>query len=252
LREKHTMQNTQVIYDCQDEFGKMTVLEDGQYRLLSFTEGDEQSRISLAKPNVLQHEYTQAMMLSLLFCTPKRATVLGLGGGCLIRALLDTVPGIKLNAVELRPEVINIAEKFFYLPKSKRLNVFAQDAKKYMAQKQEKKVDLLFTDIYLEQGMDKAVIAENFIENCDNQLKSNGWLVINCWEDEDNYTYLIELLRQYFIDIRSVNTNSGNWIIFAGKQFDYQSSKALKQEATKLSSGLDFQLTKWLNRLTEV
>lgn len=246
------MQNSQVIYDCQDEYGKMTVHEDGQYRLLSFTEGDEQSRISLAKPNVLQHEYTQAMMLSLLFCTPNRATVLGLGGGCLIRALFDTVPGIKLTAVELRPDVIDIAEKYFYLPKSKRLNVFAQDAKKYMAKKQDKKVDLLFTDIYLEQGMDKAVIAENFIENCDNQLKSNGWLVINCWEDEDNYTYLIELLRQYFIDIRSVNTNSGNWIIFAGKQMDYQTSKALKQEASKLSSSLDFQLTKWLNRLAEV
>lgn len=246
------MEHSQTIYICQDELGEITVHEDGQYRLLSFAEGDEQSRISLAKPNVLQHEYTQAMMLSLLFCKPKRATVLGLGGGCLIKALLDTVPGIKLNAVELRPEVIKIAEKYFHLPKSKRLQIFDQDAKKYVAQKQEKKIDLLFTDLYLEEGMDKAVIAENFIEDCDKQLKSDGWLVINCWEDEHNYTYLIELLRQYFIDIRSVNTNSGNWVIFAGKRIDYQTTKALKQEALKLSSSLDFQLTKWLNRLTEV
>lgn len=246
------MLNSRTIYQCQDDLGTITVHEDGQYRLLSFAEGDEQSRISLAKPNVLQHEYTQAMMLSLLFCQPKRATVLGLGGGCLIRALLDTVPGIKLNAVELRPEVITIAEKYFHLPKSKRLTLHQQDAKKYVASKQDKKVDLLFTDLYLEQGMDKAVIAENFIENCDKQLKNDGWLVINCWEEDHNYTNLIEVLQQFFIDIRSVNTSSGNWVIFAGKRLDYQTAKALKQDALKLSSSLDFQLTKWLNRLTQV
>lgn len=246
------MQNTQVIYSCQDDLGKITVHEDGQYRLLSFAQGDEQSRISLAKPNVLQHEYTQAMMLSLLFCKPKRATVLGLGGGCLIKALLDNVPGIKLNAVELRPKVIEIAEQYFHLPKSKRLQIIEQDAKKYVSQKQEKKVDLLFTDLYLEEGMDKAVIAESFIENCDKQLKNDGWLVINCWEEEHNYTNLIEVLQHYFIDIRSVNTSSGNWVIFAGKRLDYQTSKALKQEATKLSNSLDFQLSKWLNRLAQV
>jgi len=246
------MHNSHVIYQSQDELGQITVHEDGQYRLLSFAKGDEQSRISLSKPNVLQHEYTQAMMLSLLFCKPKRATVLGLGGGCLIRALLDTVPGIKLTAVELRPDVIRIAEKYFHLPRSKRLQILEQDAKTYITQKPDKKVDLLFTDLYLEEGMDKAVIAENFIEDCDKHLKNEGWLVINCWEEDHNYTNLIEVLRNYFIDIRSINTSSGNWVILAGKRINYQTAKALKQDAQKLSSDLDFQLGKWLNRLAEV
>jgi len=243
------MPETRLIFYTKDDLGEMKVHEDGQYRLLSFAKGDEQSRISLAKPHVLQHEYSQTMMLSLLFNTPKRLTLLGVGGGCLISCMHAAVAGIHITGIELRPQVIHIAKTYFNMPSSKRISIIEQDAKAYIADFTHKKVDLLFTDLYHAHGMDKGVLREKFIENCDRQLKPNGWLVINCWEEEYNYLDLVELLRTYFIDIRSVNTGAGNWVIFAGKLMDHQNAKQLKQEAQKLSNTLGFPLTKWLNRL---
>lgn len=246
------MSDTHLVFYAKDELGEMKVHDDGQYRLLSFADGDEQSRINIAKPHVLQHEYSQSMMLSLLFKTPKRLTVLGVGGGCLISSMHACVPGIQITGVELRPQVVQIAKEYFNLPASKRIQIVEQDAKVYIADSSHKKVDLLFTDLYHAHGMDKGVLREQFIEQCDNQLKPNGWLVINCWEEEYNYLDLVELLRTYFIDIRSVNTGAGNWVIFAGKLLDHQSGKQLKQEAQKLGNHLGFPLTKWLNRLESV
>jgi len=72
------MTTSNILYSCDDEYGHITVLDDGQSRILSFAKGDEQSKQKISTPFVLQHEYTQAMMLVLLFKQPKRATILGL------------------------------------------------------------------------------------------------------------------------------------------------------------------------------
>lgn len=244
------MPDTQLIFYKKDDFGEIKVHEDGKYRLLSFGNGDEQSRINIATPHILQHEYSQAMMLSLLFLTPKRLTVLGVGGGCLLSSMHAAVPGIHITGVELRASVIEVAQSYFHLPSSKRVQIIEKNAVNYIADSSHKKSDLLFTDLYNAYGMSKAVLEESFLLNCDQQLKESGWLVINCWEDEYHYHDLIEQLRIYFLDIRSVNTGAGNWVIFAGKTQDNQNAKQLKQKAQRISQVLGFPLTKWLNRLT--
>ena len=58
-----------LIFETQDEFGVISVYDDGKYRILSFAEGDEQSRVQIKSPHVLQHEYTQAMLLALTAIT---------------------------------------------------------------------------------------------------------------------------------------------------------------------------------------
>lgn len=68
-------------YQAQDEYGTVTVYDDGDCYILSFAAHDEQSRCLKAAPHILQYDYTQAMLLVLLFCRPKRVLLLGLGGG---------------------------------------------------------------------------------------------------------------------------------------------------------------------------
>lgn len=246
------MSHQNLLHDSADELGPIRVFDDGQYRILSFAEGDEQSRIRLSTPHILQHEYTQAMMLPLLFCEPKRVCILGLGGGTLLHALHHTVPAIHITAVELRQEVMDAAEMYFKLPRGKRITLEVANAIDYLADGLPKKVDLLMTDLYNTSGMDRGVLQASFIENCANSIKEDGWLALNCWIDNKNNTELTEIIKRYFNDVRALDTGTGNWVIIAGKRANTETAKELKNRAQKLNNTLGFQLTKWLSRLTSL
>ena len=119
---------TDILCQRQDAFGPITVTDDGTCRTLAFADHDAQSCCLKTAPQLLQYDYTQAMLLVLLFCQPKRVWLLGLGGGSLATALHHFIPGIHITAVELRPAVIELAYRYFQLPHSKRLAVVQQDA----------------------------------------------------------------------------------------------------------------------------
>ncbi|KZN12419.1 spermidine synthase [Marinomonas sp. TW1] len=246
------MSQHNLLYDAADEFGPIRVFDDGQYRILSFADGDEQSRIRLSTPHVLQHEYTQAMMLALLFCQPKRVCILGLGGGTLIHALYHAVPSVQISAVELRADVLDAAELFFKLPRGKRIQLTLDNAIDHVEQGLDKKVDLLMTDIYNTHGMDIHVLAPSFIENCAKNIKETGWLVLNCWIDQKHNDDFTQCLKEHFRSVSALDTGSGNWVILAGKQKPDHTAKELKTMAQKLSNTLGFSLNKWLTRLTEL
>lgn len=239
-----------LLHDSSDELGPIRIFDDGQYRILSFADGDEQSRIRLATPHILQHEYTQAMMLTLLFCEPKRVCVLGLGGGTLLNALHHAIPAIHITAVELRQEVMDAAEMYFKIPKGKRINLEVANAMDYITVGLSKKVDILMTDLYNTQGMDRAVLRDSFIENCAKNIKEDGWLALNCWVDHKNNHALTELLKVHFNDVRALDTGSGNWVVIAGKRKNNANAKELKATAQKFSLLLGIPLNRWLSRLT--
>lgn len=143
-----TMPDSRVLYQTEDSFGPLMVLDDGEQRTLAFGDGDAQSCCLKSAPHIPQYEYTQAMLLVLLFCQPKRVTILGLGGGNLLTALHRQIPGIHITAVELRQTVIDVAYKYFQLPRGKRLTVLQQDASAYLAGDTGRKVDVVFADLY--------------------------------------------------------------------------------------------------------
>ena len=246
------MKQHNLIHDSADEYGAIRVIDDGQYRILSFAEGDEQSRIRLASPHILQHEYTQAMMLPLLFMQPKRVCILGLGGGALVNALYHSVPSIQITAVELRQEVLDTAQMYFKLPQGKRINFVVDNAASFLDKGLDKKVDLLMTDIYHTDGMDRSVLESSFIENCATNIKQDGWLALNCWSDYKHHQELTELIKKHFVDVRALDTGTGNWVIIACKKQHNQNAKALKALCQKLANTLEIPLSKWLSRLNEL
>lgn len=241
-----------LLHDSADEYGPIRVFDDGKFRILSFADGDEQSRIKLSTPHILQHEYTQAMTLALLFNQPKRIGILGLGGGTLLSALYHAVPSVQITAVELRQEVIDAAEMYFKVPKGKRIQVENADAQAYIETGFDKKVDILMTDLYNTDGMERGVLQTTFLENCAKNIKENGWLVLNCWLDHKNDTELIDKLKRIFSDVRALDTGSGNWVVLAGKQKNELNGKELKACAQKISAQLGFPLSRWLTKMYSV
>ncbi len=243
------MTDSRLLYQGADEFGPITVSEEDGYCTLSFALGDEQSRCLKTAPHILQYEYTQAMLLALLFCQPKRILVLGLGGGSLVTSLLHHLPGVHITAIELRPQVVELAYRYFRLPRSKRLEIIQQDANLYLRSGVGRTVDLVFADLYHAQGVDAAQLQAEFIAHCAARLKTNGWLVLNCWLEHRANPDFLDALQQHFADIRTVLTGSLNWVILAGKIPDTQTANHLKQSAADLSTPLGFTLTRHLARL---
>lgn len=239
------------IETLHDEFGELLVLEDGDSRTLAFAKDDTQSTMLKSDPYVLQYEYTQAMLLVLLFCQPKRALLLGLGGGSLMTTLHHHVPGIHITAVELRALVIDIAYKYFRLPRGKKMPVVQQDAAEFIRQPMAKKVDVIFADLYHRDGVDDTQLQAEFIADCAAQLKTNGWLVINAWAEHRDNPVFVAALEAHFVDVRTVMTSTGNWVVLAGTAEDTQSANAIKDKAVQLSGVLGFSLSGHLARMKE-
>ncbi|GAB3475216.1 spermidine synthase [Marinomonas epiphytica] len=246
------MENHSLLHRAEDEFGEIRLFDDGQYRVLSFADGDEQSRLKTKAPHLLQHEYTQAMLIPLLYSQPKRVAILGLGGGALIHALWHYIPKIHIDAVELRPIVLETAKDYFKLPMSKRVNYHQANAVQFIANPSIKKVDFLMVDIYDSIGMDENVLSEDFIHNCSQNLKQHGWLILNCWIDNKDNIQLHENLNRRFQNIFALDTGSGNWVIFASNMSIQETAKELKTRAQKLSNQYEFSFTKWLSRLQSI
>ncbi|MCG9697634.1 fused MFS/spermidine synthase [Shewanella sp. Isolate11] len=242
------MTDFQAIYRSEDEFGPLMVLEDKQMRILSFGDNDEQSKLLKSAPHIPQHTYLQAMLLVLLYKKPKRVIILGLGGGGLIHALRHFDRAIKITAVELRSAVIDIAQRYFQLPSGKKLTLIHQDATEFLVQREHKQVDVIFADIYGADGVDENQLTETFIANAASLIKSDGYLVLNCWKEHSKDQQLLSLLQIHFAEVRACLTGGGNWVILAGKVAQDISSSGLKAQAQQLSLQLDFPLSRSLTR----
>lgn len=238
-----------ILFSTQDEYGAVTVSDDGACRILAFAPNDEQSRCLKAAPHVLQLEYTQAMLLVLLFCQPSRVLMLGLGGGSLVTALHHCIPGIRITAVEIRPVIIELAYRYFQMPRAKRIEMVCANAYAFLCEDLPQQQDVIFADLYQATGIDYVQLRADFIARCAAQLKANGWLVLNCWNEHREDAALRQTLRQHFVDIRTVLTSSRNWVILAGKATSYQTNSELKESAFRWSSSLGFPLTRHLARM---
>lgn len=239
----------QEIFSARDEFGPIRVLESEGVRTLNFGGPDAQSSWQKSEPHVPQLEYVRAMLLVLLFNTPKHTLTLGLGAGTLNTCLHTGIAGLKQQAVELRPAVIEAAQRFFQLPQGKRLQLHQADAFVFMRDYQGKKLDVIFSDLYNADDVEPKQLSAGFLDNCHRQLKTGGWLVLNCWNNHQNDEFM-QRLQTRFCDVRSCLTGSGNWVVFAGTSRATDNAKALKDLEWALSKRLGFSLQPYLSRLT--
>ncbi|MCE2571323.1 spermidine synthase [Motilimonas eburnea] len=243
--------SNKILFQGQDDWGPLLVIEEDGIRKLSFGPGDEQSRQNSQSPTMPEHEYIQAMLLSLLFIEPKRALVLGLGGGCLVNALHHSVAGINITAVELRSTVIDLALRFFRLPHGKKITLVNDDANHYLTQPN-KKVDLLYADIYQATGVDETQLSDAFLQACCAQLKQQGYLILNCWHEHSESQLFAHNLRRHFCHLYGCHVSSGNWIVFASNQTQALELAHLKSQALHLKKSKNIDLTRFLSQFKKI
>ena len=245
------MTEYKVLHVASDQIGDFCVLDNGDYRVLSFGDHDEQTKLDKKQPHIPQHTYVQAMLAVLLFLQPKSVIVLGLGGGSLVHALRHYDAAINITAVELRASVIQVSKQYFQLPIGKKLSLVHQDAIEFIYSNEHKKVDIIFADIYTEQGVNQHQLSLPFMEYCRKGLKQDGMLVLNCWKEHSRDNDFLANLKHEFTYVYACLTGGGNWVVFATNKptaFSMVNNKGALQD---LSQQLDFPIGRVLNRFEE-
>ena len=226
-----------IIFRCRDEWGALNVHEEAGRRYLSFGNEIEQSCIDMSRPSCLCFSYTQAMMVGCLFQpTPQHVMVLGLGAGSLVQALLASLPDCRVTAVEQRLRVVELAREWFDLPRNKRLKVAVCDAHHYL-NKAIKPADLIFADLYVDEGMDDLQAQQGFLTACRMALKPGGLLVVNYWLGQPLTSMAMNQTLQASFDHPPITmtTAEGNCLAFA---FDGDPPRVDNSRFLKHAAGL--------------
>lgn len=188
------------IFQDQDEFGKMQVIEDGMFRSLHFDSVEKQSSMTIEDPNELVLTYTRSMMAGfLLKPDASRFLCVGLGGGSIPRFLLNQINNCQVDIIEIRPKVVDIAFDYFYLQNDHRIKVFLGKGGEIIKKQSFQPYDMIFVDAYDKKGISKETITKEFIKDCSKLLKTQGIFSINVWsEPRTTYKATKQSLREIY------------------------------------------------------
>tara|TARA_R110001592_G_scaffold240929_2_gene501280 strand:+ start:107181 stop:107861 length:681 start_codon:yes stop_codon:yes gene_type:complete len=172
----------------------------------------------LDNPLALVHEYTRVMLLALLFKEPEQVTLLGLGGGSLLRALHKHCASTLFQVIELRESVIQVALGHFAIPSDERVVMNNRDGIEYVNEMPAHSTDILFADMYHAYSMEEFQNTTTFLEQCQQLLTADGWLVINFHQlPEFDHPYT-EKMCALFAEVLCCGTNTGNYVVMCGKK----------------------------------
>ncbi len=190
-----------LVYSCWDAEGIIEVVDEAATRSLHFGTQARQTTMFLHDPHALALSYTRCMMTCLLFAEPPRqALVLGMGGGALVRFLLRQFPHCRVETVEKRARVIEVARAFFHLPEEPRLQVFLADAAAFLGADRGEPRDLVLVDLHDSGGMAPLVCRPDFFAVCRQRLRQGGVLAVNLWSGsrDDALKGVMRNLRLHF------------------------------------------------------
>jgi spermidine synthase len=169
---------------------KVTREPGTRHRTLWFVRDNGQavieSSVDLERPDDLRIEYTRFMFLSYAFRPePKRALIVGLGGGAMVHFLKVHDPGLKLDVVEIDPMIVSVADRFFEVRSGGNVDVKTADGLAYLKQPGAK-YDVIYMDAFLRPsgGTDKTGVplhlkTEAFYDQVKARLNPDGVVVFN-------------------------------------------------------------------------
>ena len=215
-----------IIHRSRDEFGDLVVTESALVRSLYFGNEKRQSAMFLQHSGLLVMEYTQAMMLALLFRRkPEKVFCLGLGGGSIAKFILRASPRVILDVVELREMVIRVAQAYFAVPADDcRLRLIHGDGYRYFGGEHDQGVDydLMFLDAFDHEGPVDRVSNLSFIEKAYLRLDERGVLCINLWNRSgDGFHQKLRQLKSLCggaVLHNEIGRRNSNALIFCFKQ----------------------------------
>ncbi|HEY9281592.1 MAG TPA: spermidine synthase [Eoetvoesiella sp.] len=212
-----------------------------------------QGSMRLGKPDALELEYVQQMMMWLLFDRqPRHIVQLGLGAGSLAKFCYKNCPQSRVTAVEINPQVIAVCASMFALPPNdERLNVIEMDALDFvMSPSNHGIADILQVDLYDDNVRGPALNSSEFYQACANCLTPEGIMTTNLFCDYGDYGKNLEaMVKAFGAVVWLPPVHDGNVVIIAFKHAPQVDFSSLYERAAEIRTSLQLPAESWVDGL---
>ncbi|MEZ2252541.1 spermidine synthase [Microcoleus sp.] len=163
-----------------------------------------QSVFDLNNPLHLVSEYTQAMMLALVWQNqPQRIYIAGFGGGRIPLVLHHYLPESAIECADVDPIAVEAATQCFGVKLDSRLTVAIQDGREYLEQQKPDIVyDIIMTDVFFGNGyFPHRLATKEFYELCQKHLSSAGVVLVNLLQRDEFYAEKVKTFQAVFSQV---------------------------------------------------
>ncbi|MES2015324.1 MAG: spermidine synthase [Pseudomonadota bacterium] len=214
-----------------------------------------QGAMRLAKPDHIELEYIQMMMMWMLFIDqPRHIVQLGLGSAALTKFSYQRFAQAKVTVAELNPNVIEICHALFGLPSNDaRLDVREMDAMDFVCDSaNHNTVDVLQVDLYDEDARGPVLDSPEFYQACCDCLTADGVMTTNVFGEFINYDKNIQNMELVFDAVVWLpEVHDANVIVIAFKKSPQIDFSVLYERANAIKKSMNLPAKGWVTGLKE-
>ncbi len=230
-----------------------TITEFRGVRFLHLGTSWVQGAMRLDKPDAIELEYVQMMMMWLLFVPqPRHVVQLGLGSAALTKFCYHRLLDARVTAIELNPNVIAICHALFGLPSDDaRLTVREQNALDFVLDAaNHNSVDALQVDLYDEEARGPVLDTPEFYQACHDCLTDDGVMTTNVFGDYPNYDKNLQAMGLVFDAVVWLpEVHDANIIVIAFKRAPQLDFSVLYERAAVIKRQLNLPAKGWVTGL---
>ena len=216
--------------------------DEGRRAMLFSRARGIESQMLLADPDALDMPYCRTMVAALaLPAECKDVLLIGLGGASLPKFIQKQFPGLRLDIVELDPDVVKVAQQYFSFKGSPNTRVLVLDGRLFL-KRVEKKYDAILLDAYAGDRVPFHMTTLEFVRLVKMHLAPGGVVATNLWDprgtrflEAEKRTYQMSFPQTYLFDA----ANSGNIVIFGTPAAEPVASGEWMRRAVTLTAGRD-------------
>jgi spermidine synthase len=133
----------------------------------------------IGQPFRTRFEYTDYLDLGLAYNPDaRRVLFIGLGGGSAPKRFWRDFPRLQLQVVELDPDVVDVAYRWFALPRNPRLQVDTEDGRRWLA-RHDTRWDVIVIDAFYADSIPFHLATVEFLDLARSRLAPGGVIVTN-------------------------------------------------------------------------
>lgn len=167
-----------LVYEKETAYHRLRVVDQGLRRALYF-DRRTQGYVPVRPGVVLGRTYADGLALSLVFpAHPRSVVVIGLGAGMVPSLLAARAPEIATTTIEIDPEVVEVAKKYFAFAPAAGSRALVGDGRRVL-DSDVPGADVIVVDAYFADSLPFHLITREFDELCARKLPPDGALAVN-------------------------------------------------------------------------
>ena len=188
----------------ESPYNTIFIYQSAKYVTLAFGHKQQRYIESRRNPNDLTElpiSYTRAFTIGLAYPAHLNSfLMIGMGGGSTSWYLHEHLPKANITAVELDPEIVRLAEKYFKLKPDERYQISQKDGRVHLLRAKEKH-DVIFIDAYRGQFVPFHLMTKEFFTLAKKRLNEGGVVVQNIEPSTMLYDRTITTLLSVFDEV---------------------------------------------------